>query len=313
MPWVVGIDEAGYGPNLGPLAQAAVALKLPETDLAGWDALAAHIYRSGVRVPKTDARVMVDDSKLVNTGKNGLAKLERGVASLLGVPPGPFAGWLGQIALHHVLEDLTAEFWFDGTDPVPLHADPVPDHRPGLVERGLDARIIAASLVPAPIFNRIVSGSGSKATVLTIGLTRLLTAIRAALPDRDPIVVVCDKQGGRNLYAPYLRDAFHDGWVVTELETPTEGRYRIDSLDREITIIFRPGADAGSASVALASMLSKYLREVCMRQFNRFWSNHVPDLKPTAGYPVDAKRYYEAIRPAMEKLGISEEAVWRMK
>ena len=24
MPWVVGIDEAGYGPNLGPLVQAAV-------------------------------------------------------------------------------------------------------------------------------------------------------------------------------------------------------------------------------------------------------------------------------------------------
>jgi len=30
--WVVGIDEAGYGPNLGPLVQAAVALYLPDDD-----------------------------------------------------------------------------------------------------------------------------------------------------------------------------------------------------------------------------------------------------------------------------------------
>ena len=30
MPWVVGIDEAGYGPNLGPLVQSAVALRLPD-------------------------------------------------------------------------------------------------------------------------------------------------------------------------------------------------------------------------------------------------------------------------------------------
>ena len=54
-------------------------------------------------------------------------------------------------------------------------------------------------------------------------------------------------------------------------------------------------------TVALASMLCKYLREVCMRQFNRFWEKHVPGIEPTAGYPVDAKRFYEAIQAAMER------------
>ena len=52
-------------------------------------------------------------------------------------------------------------------------------------------------------------------------------------------------------------------------------------------------------------MACKYLREVCMRQFNRFWAKHVPGLKPTAGYPTDAKRFYDAIRPAMARLGMS--------
>jgi hypothetical protein len=60
-------------------------------------------------------------------------------------------------------------------------------------------------------------------------------------------------------------------------------------------------------------MLCKYLREVCMRQFNRFWAKHVPGIVPTAGSPGDAKRFYEAIRPAMAKLGLTEDQVWRKR
>jgi hypothetical protein len=60
-------------------------------------------------------------------------------------------------------------------------------------------------------------------------------------------------------------------------------------------------------------MLAKYLREVFMRQFNRFWVGHVPGLKPTAGYTGDAKRFYDAIRAAMERLEMGECQVWRRK
>ena len=82
-------------------------------------------------------------------------------------------------------------------------------------------------------------------------------------------------------------------------------------LARDVRLTFEPRADAGHFGVALASMVSKYLREVLMRDFNRFWRRHVPDLKPTAGYPTDAKRFYDVIRPAMEQLGLAEDAVWR--
>ena len=60
-------------------------------------------------------------------------------------------------------------------------------------------------------------------------------------------------------------------------------------------------------------MASKYLREVLMLEFNRFWLEHVPDLRPTAGYPGDSARFFEAIRPVIAKLGLREETLWRRK
>lgn len=310
MPWVVGIDEAGYGPNLGPLVQTAVALKLPDHDEAGWETLRPHIRRAS---EKADGRVLVDDSKLVNQGKNGLAKLERGIAAMLGLPAETLAEWLRTVALPGVVDDLHAEPWFDGADGIPLHADPPECISATLAEVGVIAAVIGASAIPATLFNKVVAGSGTKATVLTAGVVGLAAAAHRTLPAGEPLSLHGDQLGGRRFYAPMLQAAFPDGWVVIERETADESCYRIENLNRVVRVNFCPRADAGCVSVALASMLAKYIREVCMRQFNRFWCGHVPGLKPTAGYPGDAKRYYEAIRPAMAKLGIADDAVWRVK
>lgn len=301
MPWVVGIDEAGYGPNLGPLVQTAVALPLPDDDRAGWDCLRERVRRCH---ESDDGRPLVDDSKKVYAGANGLAKLERGLAVLDRSPAGPLGDWLTAVGLPGVTDDLAGEAWYAADLPLPLHPCPPP------LAVGW---VVGAKLVTAPVFNAVVAGSGSKATLLTVGLLDLLAAARKAAPPGEPVHVLCDKQGGRNFYAPLLQEAFPDGWVIAEKESAAESRYRVMNLGREVTVAFRPRADADSVAVALASMLAKYLREVCMRQFNAFWATHVPGIKPTAGYPVDAKRFYAEIRPAMDRLGIPPDAVWRSR
>jgi hypothetical protein len=63
--------------------------------------------------------------------------------------------------------------------------------------------------------------------------------------------------------------------------------------------------------VALSSMVSKYLREVLMHQFNEFWAQHVPGLKPTQGYPVDAKRFRDDIAEAIRVLEVDDSHLWR--
>ncbi len=304
MPWVVGIDEAGYGPNLGPLVQAAVAIWLPPEDLAGWQTFRDSIRRCD---DADDGRLLVDDSKKVYAGGKGFAKMEIGVFAGLGLTPCGLAGLIQLLGLSAVAARLAEEFWYDGDESVPIFPAECP------LWSSPQPRVAVVNTVPAPAFNHIVNGSGSKATVLAGGLVELIAEKLRRLPGVEPIHIVCDKQGGRNFYAPLLSAAFPTGWIVTQKEGAAESRYRVDGLDREVTIVFRPRADADCVPVALASMLAKYLREIYMRQFNRFWGKHVEGLKPTAGYPGDAKRYFAEIRPAMAKLGIAEEAVWRCR
>lgn len=314
MPWVVGIDEAGYGPNLGPLVQAAVALHLPDDDPAGWETLKGCVRRCH---EPADDRLLIDDSKKVYT-RGGLEALERGVLTL-----GPICCDIAELfrKMSGVAqcEEVAAEAWYDGAEPIPLTlireawwAEFLDFHARA---EGTPLRLtMEARLVSPDRFNRVCDECGSKGAVLAHGAVELMMASAAALPaDGRPVLFLCDKQGGRNFYAAMVQQAFPDGWVVAEKEGAAESRYRVDGLDRPVTVTFRPRADGDSVAVALASMVCKYLREVCMRQFNRFWQKHVPDLAPTAGYPVDAKRFYAAIQPAMARLGLTADQVWRKR
>ena len=86
MAILVGIDEAGYGPHLGPLVVAGSAIVLDsETapDAALWGAMRGHVRR---RVGGRSRRVVICDSKQAYAGgrrEKGLAVLERAVLGFL--------------------------------------------------------------------------------------------------------------------------------------------------------------------------------------------------------------------------------------
>lgn len=294
MPWVIGIDEAGYGPNLGPLVQAAVALRLPDSDPAGWTTHRAKIRKAD---EEDDDRRLVDDSKRVYTQPNGFALLERGLQPF---PRTLFAILTGH-GLNGSLGDIEAECWFCREDCT------------GGGEECIEIGPRIVNTVAPARFNRVIEESGSKAVVIMRGFIELLQTLCERIDGDEPILVIGDKHGGRHYYAAMVQEAFPDCWVTAEKESADESRYRVKHRSREVIVRFQPRADGDSMSVAIASMTAKYVRELCMKQFNAFWAKHVPDLKPTAGYPGDAKRFYDAIQPAMKKLGISKDAVWRKK
>ncbi len=66
-------------------------------------------------------------------------------------------------------------------------------------------------------------------------------------------------------------------------------------------------------TVALSSMVSKYVRELMMRRLNRYFAGRMPALKPTAGYPVDAARFLDDTRDLRRREGIRDDLFIRAR
>jgi len=92
---IVGIDEAGYGPTLGPLVVAGTAFEVPDGVGDLWRALAPAVSR------KPGHAIPVDDSKALYPSSHGLRNLEEGVLPFLalgGEIPGTLADLLGRVS-----------------------------------------------------------------------------------------------------------------------------------------------------------------------------------------------------------------------
>jgi hypothetical protein len=50
-----------------------------------------------------------------------------------------------------------------------------------------------------------------------------------------------------------------------------------------------------------------------MERMNRFFRGHIAELKPTAGYVEDGRRYLKDISPTLRELGIASERLVRAR
>ncbi|MEO2017664.1 MAG: hypothetical protein ABGZ53_25195 [Fuerstiella sp.] len=315
MPLVIGTDEAGYGPNLGPLVITATSWTIPEgaepADL--WTLLGDVV----VEFPnRGDKRLHVADSKKVYSAGKSLVSLERGVHAFLR-HLGADAASVGSLGVclsgaefrddyESVRRNIVAEL------ALPMHcpAAECDDNAARVTEAmkvsGVRLLSVQSCIMFPPEFNSRVAATDSKGKVLsveTLALVRAAADHPAAPADGW---VVCDKHGGRNRYDEIISTAFDDEFVFRLEESRPVSRYRLGQLD----FCFRTKAEE-VLPVALASMVAKYVREVVMLQFNRFWQHYLPDLKPTKGYPVDALRFWDDIAEQAASLGITRSEIWR--
>jgi hypothetical protein len=337
MPYLIGTDEAGYGPNLGPLVISASVWEVPDgvrsEDLYQ---LLHGVISCGAGTPRArsgtgqasgdngPAVVMADSKVLYQSGK-GLQRLEQGLwaaFALLGRQPRAWSEVWELLAPGCGDQRRAALCEADDDHRLPMHADPEETGRTAAaVCRGVaTSRVRLAALHSRVVFpaefNEAVSRFGSKGTALSRWTLDLVGRMIESLP-AGPVSVLCDKHGGRDRYLPLLMDSFPGAFVEVRAEGRRQSIYRFalngrSSAEASVEICFQAKGE-GLLPAALASMASKYLRELAMQALNAYWCSKVADLLPTAGYPNDALRFHTQIATIQKELGIEDHVLWRIK
>ncbi|MGD8452354.1 MAG: hypothetical protein PVJ57_11095 [Phycisphaerae bacterium] len=311
MPLLVGIDEAGYGPLLGPLVVAATVWRVPPpaAEVDFWEQLNTAVSRAASR---RDSRLPVNDSKKIYDRHKGIATLERTVlafAAALDLPHASLGEFVDALGPPLPPEARHLPWYGDLAQPLPLdatrsaHAAAATRLRQAMQTSNHQAIGLMAQLVTESAYNDRVHHTHNKAAVLLEQVLRLILRCTAATGDQDVCVHV-DRLGGRQDYRPVLQEAFPDRHLHIEEMSDERSRYRLSTARSDWYIDFVVDADQHHLPVALASMLAKYVREVVMTRLNAFWQGLLPGLKPTAGYYKDALRYLADIEPLLGQAGL---------
>lgn len=315
---IVGIDEAGYGPLLGPLVVSASVFEVPDdkADTSLWDLLGDSVTAD---VRKRDPRLAIADSKKLYKRASGIANLERAALTALlvsGSQPSTFEQLLNCVAPGAVAS--AGEYaWYDGLDlalpsaceaaELTMHANAM---RRGLA--GCEGKSLGALSEPLPEghYNRIVARTRNKSVVL-LGLTlRLIQRVASAYPNRS-VRFHIDRQGGRTKYGRWLMNSFEGFELKIIEESDDRSAYRMVREGFSWRIEFAKRGEERHLPVALASIFSKYLRELFMKLFNAYWQQHIDGLKSTAGYYTDGKRFLADIDNHVRQHKIDREMLVR--
>ncbi len=302
MPVIVGIDEAGFGPILGPLVVSASAFSFPQRLL---DADCWQILRKSVgRKPRHLAgRVLIADSKKAFSKSLGIKHLQRTVLACLkclGKEPATLTELLSLVSAD-CLERLNSYPWYkdaggrrilaDKTD-VAIAASVLQDD---LASNKLKLLELKSCCLDVAYYNKMVSAVRNKASVL---FTTTCALINSAFDNfaADGLHIIIDRQGGRVRYRRPLQQMFPDMQLKILKETPAISSYELLRNGKQMRLHFAVGADDRFLPVALASMLSKYLRQLLIENINRYFTGFHSELKPTAGYWKDGLRFIEDLK-----------------
>jgi ribonuclease HII len=365
---IIGVDEAGYGPNYGPLVVATTAWRVAEdgrrqgsgargqkcrgaVSQLSQRAVASSSQRAEASPPtaatreaspdlykllrkavarkpdKAGKKIAIADSKALYSPDVGVRQLERGVLAAVAALSAEQA-CIAQVAqlLAATLADPDGrrhELACHADDELELPVASTAEEicrlaaalRTAGAECGATLIGIRARLVYPAEFNELVDHYGTKGAALSHVTIALVRQTIDSLPTAHrplPTAIYLDKHGGRSRYAALLQHHFPECWIDALAEERAESRYRWQHEGTPLTAAFRVGCEE-LLPTALASMTAKYHREVAMRAFNAFWASRLPGLRPTAGYPLDARRFRTAIAATQRDLGIDDRHIWRCR
>ncbi len=319
MAFLAGVDEAGYGPPLGPLVVGHALFRVPDPEVRLGSVL-RRAAAPGPRRSQRDRRLWLDDSKKVHQGPHGRRRMARTVAAfrrLMGAEDPALASWVAEPPCGDA-RLLHAAPWFLELDG-PLCPEASPDRArldAALLGRHLDRggcgfAGFGARVVPAVEWNGLLDDHGNKgaahAAVVFPILVHLVERVAGA-----PLRIEVDRLGGRIRYGALLRRHFPDARIEVHDEGPAASLYTLHLPERSpVQVRFSEGADGRHAQTALASLAAKQTRERLMDLFNDWFAAHDPALEPTRGYAQDANRWLADAAPLLERLALDRRLLVR--
>lgn len=315
----IGIDEAGLGPKVGPLVISAVAFRFqqpPKHPL--WVSLSDVVCRARERRP---AALVVDDSKKVYSRQRGLGRLEETVLAFLaaaGVESHELGALLEAVSVSR--RRWTKRYpWYRGANlELPRSAEALGAKQKGerlrqvMAEQGVSL-VGGWSLIAHPReYNWVVNRTGSKLTGLFGLVARLIQRVLPVCAEEE-VDILSDNLGSRRRYAPLIGRFFRGAAIRIEEQSRARSRYRVRWRARQFRLAFEPDGDEHHFAVALASMQSKYLRELHMELLNAYWQAQVPGVRRTAGYGRDGVRFIHDVEDKLNELGLDRGALVRCR
>lgn len=317
-----GIDEAGLGPMLGPLCIGWSVTSSPSQaeTLNHWELWSDAVSEEN---PRNGERLFVADSKRVHDGgARGRGRLEATALTFLRAAGNPVLCG----------KDLTES---PGLSMRPLELTPDPWLAPWLLtlpiqspedllmrqaaalEAAMDrsnCRILEAAvrIAPARELNASFARTQNKAATTWSLIAPILKHFWDFYGEQY-VAVVLDRQGGRRRYAGLLAQEFPFCEIQILSEASELAQYRIQGANRNMLLTVRPRAEDTSLPVALGSCFAKYARESVMDAFNSWFAGFQADLKPTAGYVTDARRWLQDARPALAQAKVPDELLIRTR
>jgi ribonuclease HII len=306
-PWpgqhIVGIDENGMGPRLGPLVVTSVLVRVCPEKNGAKVVTSKPRGKLAARIGDSKKLVAFEDSALGEAWARAIVARSRGISVL-----GP-ADLLSEIALdpettlrapcprHH--GDLC---WGDEGEAFAASEDDVracSADLDRLAARGVEVLRLRLAIICTRKLNEAVDAGLSRFDVDLHTMERLTLAAREDAG--ADVLALCGKVGGFDFYsdrfgplAGRLHTVLCEGRARSEYQMPGVGR-----------LSFLRDADESHLLVGLASVVGKWARDHLMRRIVRWHQAHVPDAPDASGYydPVST-RFIEATSLVRKKLRV---------
>jgi ribonuclease HII len=302
---IVGVDENGLGPLLGPLVTTAVTLEVPR-----------YVKK---RLAGAGRELGIDDSK--NTAGFGQMKVAEGLtlaliealcAQACDDVDSLFAALLldPRAALLSPCPEAARPQCWSSAVALPCFGGDVQEGREmlgALLGRGVRVVRARSAVACTGVLNARLDRGQSRVEVDLELMERLVLDARQS--GQEELLAICGMVGGIRNYIAKMRHLQLHGSVTPRKAARGTLAFDVATLGQ---VAFEIDADANHMPVALASMVGKYVRELWMARQNRFYQGHDASLEDVSGYhdPV-TQRFVVSSRALRVRLGVHDDCFMR--